>query len=406
MNERYDVVIVGAGPAGSTCARFAAARGASVLLLEKDRGIGMPVRCGEAVSNRSLEKIVDIDPRWIAATITRFRLISPAGHVVEPDLGGHGFVLERRIFDYDLARLAAAAGVSVRTKCHVDGLLPSDHTLPCHNDGRNAHETADWRGVSFTWTGEPCMVEARVIVGADGVESRVGKWAGIDTTTHLRDMETCAQMTIANVDLADDVCEFHFGSETAPMGYLWIFPKGNGMANVGVGISGMASKKKAAIRYLREFVDRRFPDAAVLTTVAGGVPCATTVDTLVTGNIVLIGDAAHQVNPMSGGGITSGMFGGKLAGEAIARAIEKNDLTLLHEYPKQWRKDIGAKHDTYYRMKAAVYKFPDETLDDIAVNVLKLREDKRTIWGVFKTALKHQPALIWEMVKTFGIANR
>lgn len=404
MNERYDVVIVGAGPAGSTCARFAAATGASVLLLEKDRDIGMPVRCGEAVSNRSLEKIVNIDPRWIAATITRFRLISPAGHVVEPDLGGHGFVLERRLFDYDLARLAAKAGVTVRTKCYVDGLLPSDVTLPVRNDGRQPHDTSHWRGVSFTWKGEPRTVEARVIVGADGVESRVGKWAGIDTTTHMRDMETCAQMTIANVDIEDDACEFHFGKDTAPMGYLWVFPKGNGMANVGVGISGMASKQTAAIRYLQKFVAQRFPGAAVLTTVAGGVPCATTVDTLVKGNVVLVGDAAHQVNPMSGGGITSGMSGGRLAGEAIARAIATNDLSLLNDYPKQWRKDIGAKHDTYFRMKAAVYKFPDETLDDIAVNVLKLREDKRTIWGVFKTALRHQPGLIWEMVKTFGIS--
>ena len=54
-------------------------------------------------------------------------------------------------------------------------------------------------------------------------------------------------------------------------------------------------------------------------------------------------------------------------------------------------------------MKAAVYKFPDATLDDIAINVLKLREDKRTIWGVFRTALRHQPGLVWEMVKTFGL---
>jgi digeranylgeranylglycerophospholipid reductase len=187
------------------------------------------------------------------------------------------------------------------------------------------------------------------------------------------------------------------------MGYLWVFPKGHGMANVGVGISGMASRKKAAIRYLREFIDRRFPGAGVLTTVAGGVPCAPTIDTLVKGNIVLVGDAAHQVNPMSGGGITSGMIGGKLAGEAIASALEKNDLSLLNDYPKQWRKDVGARHDIYHKMKAAVYKFPDETLDDIAVNVLKLREDKRTIWGVFKTALRHQPSLVWEMVKTFGL---
>ncbi len=410
MNARYDVVVVGAGPAGSTCARFAAARGASVLMLEKDRDIGMPVRCGEAVSNRSLEKIVAVDPRWIAATIRHFRLVSPSGHVVEPDLGGYGYVLERRLFDYDLARLAVEAGAEVHTKSYVDGLLSAGVTAQNERDTGNATtrsssaEAADtWRGVSLSWKGEPRTVEARIIVGADGVESRVGKWAGIDTTTHLRDMETCAQMTLSNVDLEEDVCEFHFGGDIAPMGYLWVFPKGRGMANVGVGISGTASKQKAAIRYLQEFVARRYPGAGVLTTVAGGVPCATTVDTLVKGNVVLVGDAAHQVNPMSGGGITSGMIGGKLAGEAIARALEKNDLSLLNEYPRQWHKEVGAKHETYHRMKSAVYKFPDETLDDIAVNVLKLREDKRTIWGVFKTALRHQPALIWEMVKTFGL---
>jgi len=388
MSEKFDVIVVGAGPAGSTCARYAALGGASVLLLEKDRDIGMPVRCGEAVSNRSLERIVDIDPRWIAATIKRFRLISPSGHLVEPDLGGHGYVLERRIFDFDLARLAAEAGAQVRTKSYVDGLMPNQR---------------GWAGVSMSWKGERREARARIIVGADGVESRVGKWAGIDTTTHIRDMETCAQMTLTGVDLDDDVCEFYFGNNTAPMGYLWVFPKGNGMANVGVGISGMASKKRAAIRYLQDFIARRFPEAGVLTTVAGGVPCAVTVDTLVKDNVVLVGDAAHQVNPMSGGGITSGMIGGKLAGEAIARALRADDLSLLQEYPKQWEKEIGAKHRTYHRMKSAVYKFSDDTLDDIAVNVLKLRPEKRTIWGVFRTALRHQPKLVWEMVKTFGL---
>lgn len=386
--EAYDVIVVGAGPAGSTVARWAALGGASVLVLEKDRDIGMPVRCGEAVSNRSLETIVDIDSRWIAATIRRFRLVSPSGHVVEPDLGGYGYVLERRLFDYDLARLAGEAGAEVRTKCYVSGLLESDGA---------------WTGVRYEYNGREQVVRGRIIVGADGVESRVGKWAGIDTTTHLRDMETCAQVTIAGADIADDACEFHFGNDVAPTGYLWVFPKGKGKANVGVGISGMASKRKHALRYLEDFLRRRYPRASVLSTIAGGVPCAPTLDTIVQRNIVLVGDAAHQVNPMTGGGITSGMVAGKLAGEAIAAAVRADDLTTLRSYEKQWRKHQGNRHRTYHRMKTAVYGFSDEALDDIAARVLQLPPDKRSIWGVFKVALRHQPGLVWEMVRTFGL---
>jgi digeranylgeranylglycerophospholipid reductase len=388
MSDTYDIVVVGAGPAGTTLARYAALGGASVLVLEKDRDVGMPVRCAEAVSDRSLEAIVDVDPKWIASTIKHFRLNAPNGLMIEPDLGGYGYVLERRIFDYDLARYAAEAGAKVLTKAYVHSLIQSNESFT---------------GVAYTWRGEERTANARIIVGADGVESRVGKWAGIDTTTHIKDMETCAQMTLSNIEVKDDTCEFYFGKEVAPMGYLWVFPKGDRMANVGVGISGMAAKKRSAISYLKEFVERKYPDAGILTTVAGGVPCAETLDQIVQGNILLVGDAAHQVNPISGGGITSGMKAAKLAAGIINEALDKNDMSILAKYEREWHKDIGKKHRTYYKMKNAVYKFPDEALNDIAENVLRLKPEKRTIWGVFKAALVKQPSLVWEMVKTFGL---
>lgn len=388
MKDQYDVIVVGAGPAGTTAARYVAMNGNSVLVLEKDRDVGMPVRCGEAVSNRSVEEFFPLDPRWIASTIRRFKLIAPNGLCVEPDIGGFGYVLERRIFDYDLARLTVEQGAEVITKAYVDGLTFSNGACT---------------GVSMKLNGEQKYVHAKIIIGADGVESRVGKWAGIDTTTHFRDMECCAQMTLANIDYEDEACEFYFGKNIAPQGYLWIFPKGNRLANVGIGISGEAAKKKSPVRYLKEFVEKKFPHAGILTTVAGGVPCAPTLKEIVKENVVLVGDAAHQVNPMSGGGITSGMIAGKIAGETIAHALKKNDLSILHEYQKEWDKRVGAKHRTYYKMKNAVYKFSDEALNDIAVNVLKLPVEKRTIWGVFKTALIHQPSIIWEMIKVFGL---
>lgn len=388
MKDHYDVIIVGAGPAGTITAQYAAKNGASVLVLEKDRDVGMPVRCGEAVSDRSLEELVDIEPRWIASSIKRFKLIAPSGDVVEPILDGSGYVLERRIFDYDLARIAADFGAEVITKAYVDRLLFTNGKCD---------------GVRFKDNNESQEVHAKIIVGADGVESRVGKWAGIDTTTHFRDMECCAQMTLSNIDIEDGVCEFYFGQEYAPQGYLWIFPKGYRIANVGVGISGEAGKKKSPIRYLKEFVEEKFPNAGILTTVAGGVPCAPTLEHIVRNNVVLVGDAAHQVNPISGGGITSGMIAGKIAGEVIARALRKNDLSILTEYENEWEKKVGAKHRTYYKMKNVVHRFSDESLNNIATQVLKIPVEKRTLWAIFRTALFKQPSLIWEMIKVFGL---
>jgi digeranylgeranylglycerophospholipid reductase len=387
VKTSYDVVVIGAGPAGSTAARYAAEHGASVLVLEKDRDVGYPVRCGEAVSHEGVVQFIEPDPKWIAATVTKFRLVAPNGHSVVPRLDGKGYVLERRLFDVEVAKLAARNGAEIVTKAYAYDLK------------RDA--AGSITGVKAVIKDRPAEFDARIVIGADGVESRVGKWAGIDTTCHIRDMESCAQVTLSNVRVDPDTLDFYFGDDVAPGGYLWVFPKGHDTANVGIGINVEEAKRRSAIRYLEAFIERTYPHAAMVTRIAGGVPCATTCPEVVRGPVMLVGDAAHQVNPMSGGGIISGMIGGMLAGQVAAEAIRENDLRVLPEYQKRWQKRLGWRHDVFYNIKEAVSAFSDETLNGICDSALKLPEDKRTLGAIFRTALWNQPSMLLDVAKVF-----
>ena len=386
MKDSYDVIVVGAGPAGSTAARYAAEGGASVMVLEKDRDVGYPVRCAEAVSHDGVVQFIEPDPKWIAATVSKFRIVVPNGNSIVPRLEGIGYVLERRIFDYELAKLAVREGAELVTKAYVYDLLRVNGKV---------------EGVRAIIKDQKVDIHSKVVIGADGVESRVGKWAGIDTTCHIHDMESCAQVTLSGVTVEEGILDFYFGDKVAPGGYLWVFPKGKDTANVGIGISVDTAKERAPVRYLEDFIERRYPNAALLTRIAGGVPCATTCDEIVKDNVMLVGDAAHQVNPVSGGGIISGMIGGMLAGQVAADAIRRSDLSFLVEYEKRWHKRLGWRHEVFYRIKEAIYEFSDETLNKLCDEARKLPEEKRTVGGIFRTALWNQPSLLMEVAKVF-----
>jgi len=390
LQNKYDVVVVGGGPAGSMAAWEAAKGGVSVCMLEKDRDIGYPVRCGEAAGESGLRQFVEIEDSWIAEKITSVKLVSPNLTSVDIDFAAEtGYILNRRIFDYDLSRYAANAGAEVYTKAYVKNVLANNGEV---------------NGVVLDYLGEEKQIQAKIVVGADGLTSRVGRWAGLKTLVRMKDMESAVQYSVANVDIEPNKMIMYVGMNHAPGGYIWVFPKGKKFANIGIGISGKYSKHKSAQKYLDEFMEREYPDAAILTTMCGGVPCAKPMEKPVADGIMLVGDAAHQINPMTGGGIVAGMKGGWIAGQVAAEAIKKNDYSedSLLEYPKRMRKDFGKNHERFYKIKEVTEKLTNEELDSIAEKVLSIPHNKRTLTSVFKAAVFKKPTLIIDVLKVFS----
>lgn len=315
------------------------------------------------------------------------RIFSPNETAVTIHQPGAGYVLERKVFDRRLTEMASTAGVEVMVKARVTNVTFSDEGVV--------------NGVVFRYSGREYTCKTKVVIGADGVESQVGRWAGIDTTHQLRDIGACAQYLISNIDIMPEYCDFYFGREVAPLGYVWVFPKGDDIANVGVGIRANISGKggKLAIDYLNEFVKRKFPKGKILGLVCGAVPVGQGLPRIVGDGILLIGDAAHHSDPVSGGGIPNAMYSGKFAAEAAVEAIRNDNVSeeVLSAYPKRWDSEIGKHFKHICRIRDGVLKFTDETLDRYAEVLSKLPSENITLGKIFQTVLMNQPSLLLEL---------
>ncbi|UEC42460.1 MAG: Digeranylgeranylglycerophospholipid reductase [Methanothrix sp.] len=390
---RCDLVVVGAGPAGSMTAKAAAEAGLKVVMLEKRQEIGDPVRCAEGVSKASLKKLADPDPAWISAEVKGARIRAPDGTeiVISEDRAGAevGYVLERKVFDRALAQKAAEAGAEVMVKTRALGLL-WEEDVPA--------------GVYAQFVGERFKIEAPLVIGADGVESKVGRWAGIDTALKPKDIETCAQFLVQDEEIDEDYCEFCLGNQIAPGGYVWSFPKGRGIANVGIGVLGSKADPGMPMRLLREFMKARFPDGKVLEVVVGGVPVSGPIERTVADGIILVGDAARQSDPITGGGIINAMNAGVMAGEIAADLVPKGELDMgsLQVYEKRWRETIGKHISRNFAVKEFFVDLTDDDLNQLIHSLDGIDVAEMNLRGLLKVLVRQNPKHLLKLRHLLG----
>jgi len=379
-----DVLVVGAGPAGSVAAWQAkqAAPELDVALLERDRAVGSPVRCAEGVGDAGLREFASPEGAdWAARKITRVIFLAPDDTEVKVAERDVGWVLDRTRFDAHLAAQASAAGSAVLVGTEATGMTRAA-------DGR-WHVRVKQRGVEEIY-------RARVVIAADGVEAMVGRWAGIDTRVPARDMESCAQYVLQGIDFDPDAIYLQFGDRIAPGGYAWIFPRGVGSANVGLGLVALKADGRNAREYLDAWVARRYPTAARTALTVGGVIVHTTIKRTYADGVLVAGDAAHMINPLSGGGIVNAMKAGRLAGCTAAAAIREGDTSerRLAAYHKAWMDLLGDDHLKYYRIKQALENLDDAFFNGLARTVNRIPQEKRSLGRIFALALVKHPQLI------------
>jgi digeranylgeranylglycerophospholipid reductase len=384
-NETYDIAVIGAGPAGSMAALHAAKLGRSVCLMDRNARVGSPVRCGEGIGYKSFMRHVGARNEWTLNKVEKTAMVSPAGIRVNIGNIDESFILDREKMDGDLAAEAAKAGAKLLLSTPVTAV----------------NRVADKKYECVTPTG---AIASSCIIIADGVESRCARFLGWDTAVSLVDMETCAFCHVASPLIDRSTCVFYTGTTYAPGGYVWIFPRGKGVANVGLGINGSKSSAGKARELLLAFIDKELPGSHMSDLHCGGVPVARAVRPLVREGAMLVGDAARQVNCMSGAGIHYSLYAGKTAGTVAANAFKNGnlDFAALHQYEKEWRKTYGKQQDRSFALKEFVLKSDDAFLNRIATSLSKEPPETMNYLRVFTRTFARHPLLLIKAIRLFG----
>ncbi len=356
LDSEWDVIVVGAGPGGSAAAKRCAELGLHTTMLEKRHAVGLKC-CGEGLSAEAVKSLGQKIPQnCIAQTIDGAIIYAPNGKKIVIDYDKTaGFVLERKRYDKWLAEEAARAGAHVQTKTAVTGIRKKNNFVV---------------GIKAEFEGEKFSVGSKVVVAADGVESKVARWAGLNTTNKLVNIDSGYQYEMVDIELEDQhKIILYFGNKIAPRGYLWCFPKGEDRANIGIGIGGIGYEKTAQ-QYLDEWIASMpsLRKGSITEVNSGGIPVGGFLENMVMNGLVVVGDAAHQVNPIHGGGMKEAAIAGKIAGRVIAECIRKGNVSAsaLAKYNDIWWKERGEHLKKVEKLRQVVEKLSDENFNMLA----------------------------------------
>ncbi len=390
MLSKYDVVVAGAGPAGAVAALYAALSGAHVLIAERDKEAGLPVRCAEGLLGSEVNDVIAVDNAWIKKTIYKAQIHAPSGICVHVDSVQPGYVLDRAKFDAGLVSLAVKAGADYYPSTNVIDIEYVDKQLTA---------------VQLCTGREIKKINCQVLIAADGVESRLGRLAGLSEARPLSHIDIAVQHKLSSLDFDDDCLQFYFDQVLIPGGYAWIFPTGKQSANVGLAISGQYASRCNLATSLDNFISKHFKTYHINSTIYGGIPVHASPRQLSKNGVCLVGDAGGQVNPLTGGGLVLAMQAAKICGTAAGQAITSDINKSLASYDKKWYTHAGKELKFIAKMKTMFNQMSNQDLDEIFALLSILDPQDINIKSILKVGLRKKPLLLAELTRQFLMAQ-
>ncbi len=308
----YDVLIVGAGPVGCRVGELVSKKGFKVLIIDKKKEIGKPVRCSALVSHR-IFKLSGVSKDVVVNVVKKARFYSSSGNCLELKSKKPVYAMDREKFDKEIGRNAKNAGAKIKMSTVFE----------------NFKEEKDCLRVKT----KKGTFKTKLLVGADGPDSTVARVANIPLPDNLL---VAVQRTVKS-SYDSDAVELWFGSYVCPDFFCWVIPENEEWARIGL------ATPRRAMEYLEKFITNRVGKKAKHKDELSGLIRFGLMKDTVADRLLLVGAAASQTKPFSGGGLTYGQIGAKFAADACVKSLEKERYDyefLKRNYDERWKEKL------------------------------------------------------------------
>ncbi len=348
----YDVIIIGAGPVGSTVAEIIGREGHKVIILEEHSEIGSPIHCTGKLSVNAFKEL-KLEAKGIINEVKGANFYSPNGQSFQVERKDtQAYILDRKIFDKKLAENAVKVGVKILTEARAMKFIVT-------KEGVN---------VIFTHKGDIKKLKGRMIVGADGANSIVARRGGL-YSKNSSELRIGVQKEVFGIkNIQSRIVELFFGRKYAPGFFAWIVPIGNENARVGLAVKPHLGKNPK--KYLDDFImthpfiKEKFEGCSFNKAKVHIIPTGGTLHQTVSEGIIIIGDAAGQIKSTTGGGIYYGMLCAKIAGKTISKSLEASRKGVLSsnsllEYQRLWKARLNKEIKISSKLRAFLTSLTD-----------------------------------------------